>query len=161
MVVKSLKSYFSNPNHKKPATLMMLYLKHYTNLLHRTATFSCLLQQVATWFYLFFITTLSLSFLHLSLRPSLLSLSFSSLSLISLLRPLTLYRLSLLSPLFERVLVVGLVGFNLVVGCCNGGGSLIGMWWLDQWVMPQVVGCILVWWSWQWVVQTPHFTTCI
>ena len=157
MVVKSLKSYFSNPNHKKPATLMMLYLKHYTNLLHRTATFSCLLQQVATWFYLFFITTLSLSFLHLSLRPSLLSLSshFSDLSL-------SIASLSsLLSPLFERVLVVGLVGFDLVVGCCNGGGSLIGMWWLDQWVMPQVVGCILVWWSWQWVVQTPHFTTCI
>ena len=159
MVVKSLKSYFSNPNHKKPATLMMLYLKHYTNLLHRTATFSCLLQQVATWFYLFFIIIFYSNSLSL-LAPS-LSSSLSTLSLISLLRPLTLYRLSLLSPLFERVLVVGLVGFDLVVGCCNGGGSLIGMWWLDQWVMPQVVGCILVWWSWQWVVQTPHFTTCI
>ena len=30
----------------------------------------------------------------------------------------------------DLVVVVGLVGSDLVVGCCNGGGSLIRMRWL-------------------------------
>ena len=82
--------------------------------------------------------------LHLVFRPSLLHLNeFSLYSLSpfflaksapflshpSLSSEASHFLLSLY-PLFDWVVVVGLVDSDLVVGCCSGGRSLIGMLWL-------------------------------